>query len=93
MRKTVELGCAAVEKNRCRHKTIMDAWHLGRLACSLLPWSVGFWSNYIYIYIYTHTHKGPVHLTYNPSYSACFFSRNSIFLSQKISQQYFSAGL
>jgi hypothetical protein len=29
---------------------------------------------------------GPVHLTYNPSYSACFFSRNSIFLSQKISQ-------
>jgi hypothetical protein len=24
----------------------------------------------------------------NPSYSACFFSRNSIFLSQKISQQF-----
>jgi hypothetical protein len=24
---------------------------------------------------------GPVHLAYNPSYSACFFSRNSIFLS------------
>jgi hypothetical protein len=36
---------------------------------------------------------GPVHLAYNPSYSACFFSRNSIFLSQKISQQCFSAGL
>jgi hypothetical protein len=35
--------------------------------------------------------KGP--LAYNPSYSACFFSRNSIFLSQKISQQCFSAGL
>jgi hypothetical protein len=36
---------------------------------------------------------GPVHLAYNPSYSACFFSRNNIFLSQKISQQCFSAGL
>jgi hypothetical protein len=24
---------------------------------------------------------GPVHLAYNLSYSACFFSRNSIFLS------------
>jgi hypothetical protein len=36
---------------------------------------------------------GSVHLAYNPSYSACFFSRNSIFLSQKISQQCFSAGL
>jgi hypothetical protein len=37
--------------------------------------------------------KGPVHLAYNLSYSACFFSQNSIFLSQKISQQCFSAGL
>jgi hypothetical protein len=36
---------------------------------------------------------GPVHLAYNPSYLACFFSRNSILLSQKISQQCFSAGL
>jgi hypothetical protein len=26
---------------------------------------------------------GSVHLAYNPSYSACFFSRNNIFLSQK----------
>jgi hypothetical protein len=26
---------------------------------------------------------GPVHLAYNPSYSACFFSRNSIFLSHE----------
>jgi hypothetical protein len=32
-------------------------------------------------------------LAYNPSFSACFFSRNSIFLSQQISQQCFSAGL
>jgi hypothetical protein len=40
-----------------------------------------------------HTYYGPVHLAYNPSYLACFFSRNSIFLSQKISQQCFSAGL
>jgi hypothetical protein len=36
---------------------------------------------------------GPVHPAYNPSFSACFFSRNNIFLSQQISQQYFSAGL
>jgi hypothetical protein len=36
---------------------------------------------------------GPVHPAYNPSFSACFFSRNSIFLSQQISQQCFSAGL
>jgi hypothetical protein len=35
----------------------------------------------------------PVHLAYNPSYLACFFSRNNILLSQKISQQCFSAGL
>jgi hypothetical protein len=34
-----------------------------------------------------------LHLAYNPSYSVCFFSRNSIFLSQKISQQCFSVGL
>jgi hypothetical protein len=36
---------------------------------------------------------GPVHSAYNPSFSTCFFSRNSIFLSQQISQQCFSAGL
>jgi hypothetical protein len=35
----------------------------------------------------------PVHLAYNPSYSAYFFSQISIFLSQKISQQCFSADL
>jgi hypothetical protein len=29
--------------------------------------------------------EGPVHSAYNPSFSACFFSRNSIFLSQQIS--------
>jgi hypothetical protein len=38
-------------------------------------------------------HLGHVHSAYNPSFSACFFSRNRIFLSQQISQQYFSAGL
>jgi hypothetical protein len=32
---------------------------------------------------------GPVHPAYNPYFSACFFSRNSIFLSQQISQRYF----
>jgi hypothetical protein len=35
----------------------------------------------------------PVHLAYNPSFLAYFFSQNSIFLSQQISQQCFSAGL
>jgi hypothetical protein len=34
-----------------------------------------------------------VHLAYNPFYSACFFNRNSIFFSQKISEQCFSVGL
>ena len=29
---------------------------------------------------------GPVHFSYNPSFSACFFNQNSIFLSQQISQ-------
>jgi hypothetical protein len=37
-------------------------------------------------------HNGPVHPAYNPYFSACFFSRNNIFLSQQISQQYFSYG-
>jgi hypothetical protein len=36
---------------------------------------------------------GSVHPTYNPYFSACFFSRNSIFLSQQLSQQCFSVGL
>jgi hypothetical protein len=36
---------------------------------------------------------GPVYSAYNPSFSACFFSWNNIFLSQQISQQYFSADL
>ena len=30
---------------------------------------------------------GPVHLSYNPYFSACFFSQNSIFLSQQISRE------
>jgi len=34
---------------------------------------------------------GPVRLCYNPYFSACFFSRNSIFLSQQISQNSVSA--
>jgi hypothetical protein len=38
-------------------------------------------------------HIDPVHLVYNSYFSAYFFSRNSIFLSQQISQQCFSAGL
>jgi hypothetical protein len=34
--------------------------------------------------------KCPVHPAYNPSFSACFFSQNNIFLSQQISQVFFS---
>jgi hypothetical protein len=37
--------------------------------------------------------SGPLHPTYNPYFSPCFFSQNSIFLSQQISQQCFLAGL
>jgi hypothetical protein len=36
---------------------------------------------------------GPDHQAYNPFFSPCFFSQNSIFLSRQISQQCFSAGL
>jgi hypothetical protein len=36
---------------------------------------------------------GLVHPDYNPYFSAGFFSRNSVFLSQQISQQCFPAGL
>ena len=32
------------------------------------------------------TYRGPVRFSYNPSFSACFFIRNSIFLSQQISR-------
>jgi hypothetical protein len=35
----------------------------------------------------------PVHPVYNPYFSACFFSQNSVFFSHQISQQYFSVGL
>jgi hypothetical protein len=34
-------------------------------------------------------HYGPVRLSYNLYFSAYFFSRNSVFLSQQISEQYF----
>jgi hypothetical protein len=40
-----------------------------------------------------HIHNQLVHPAYNPYFSACFFSRNSVFLSQQISKQCFSAGL
>jgi hypothetical protein len=36
---------------------------------------------------------GSVHPACNPYFSACFFSQNSVFLSQQISQQCFSASL
>jgi hypothetical protein len=36
---------------------------------------------------------GPVRLSYNSYFSACFFSRNSVFLSQQISEQYFQPWL
>ena len=36
-------------------------------------------------------HIGHVRLSYNPYFSACFFSRNSVFLSQQISRNSVSA--
>jgi hypothetical protein len=39
------------------------------------------------------SYYGPVHPAYNLYFSTYFFSRNSIFLSQQISQEYFSTGL
>jgi hypothetical protein len=59
----------------------------------LLNFSLTDTGRYNYPITNSATNKGPVHLAYNPSYLAYFFSRNSIFLSQKISQQCFSAGL
>ena len=35
--------------------------------------------------------KGPICSSYNPSFSACFFSQNNIFLSQQISRNSVSA--
>jgi hypothetical protein len=36
---------------------------------------------------------GPVHPAYNPYFSTCFFSQNSVFLSQQINQSCFSVDL
>jgi hypothetical protein len=45
------------------------------------------------IFFGNNKHLSPIHLAYNPYFSAYFFSWNSVFLSQQISQQCFSAGL
>jgi hypothetical protein len=37
-----------------------------------------------------HASLEPVHLAYNPSFSACFFSQNNIFLSPNQSAVFFS---
>jgi hypothetical protein len=37
----------------------------------------------------TTSDHGPVRLSYNPYFLACFFSCNSVFLSQQINEQYF----
>jgi hypothetical protein len=42
---------------------------------------------------YVDSNLAPVRPAYNLYFSACFFNRNSVFLSQQISQQYFSIGL
>jgi hypothetical protein len=46
-----------------------------------------------YLSLIPSSHFEPIHPAYNPSFSVYFFSRNSIFLSQQISQPCFSAGL
>jgi hypothetical protein len=56
-------------------------------------WDVMLYSSSLFIWSHLNLYNGSVHLAYNPSYSACFFSQNSIFLSKKISQQCFSSGL
>jgi hypothetical protein len=56
----------------------------GLRVCENHWWHSTFWHTCI---------SGPIHPTYNPSFSAYFFSWNSVFLSQQISQQCFSAGL
>ena len=38
-----------------------------------------------------HLILGPVRFSYNPKFSTCFFSRNSVFLSQQISRNSISA--
>jgi hypothetical protein len=60
--------------------------------CRVPSWSHGVTAHLTLVHTEQHN-AGPVHPAYNPSFSACFFSRNGIFLSQQISQQYFSAGL
>jgi hypothetical protein len=95
-------GCAAVaamcprrvprrhHRRRVRRRWLLwrpvGPWEGGRRACVLVLLRVRRVSADL-------CDDGPVHLAYNPSYSACFFSRNNIFLSQKISKQCFSAGL
>jgi hypothetical protein len=48
---------------------------------------------WVVFFIFSVLFYGHVHPLYNPSFSACFFSQNSVFLSQQTNQQYFSAGL
>jgi hypothetical protein len=78
-------GSARVQVCNCRMPGRVQ-----RMACA------GAGSPSVAAWVWHHANTndiGPVHLAYNPSYSACFFSRNSIFLSQKISQPCFSVGL
>jgi hypothetical protein len=68
------------------------------LLCAVLfsPWLLLIWTNFGKIYMRRSCSEQAackcrsIFLAYNPSYSACFFDQNSIFLSQKISQQFFS---
>jgi hypothetical protein len=43
----------------------------------------------IILYTSTTEQACPIHLAYNPSYSACFFSRNSIFSHKKSANSVF----
>jgi hypothetical protein len=52
----------------------------------------GFWATSA-APIYNDCYNGPVHPTYNLSFSAYFLNWNNVFLLQQISQQYFSADL
>jgi hypothetical protein len=41
-----------------------------------------------FLYFFLDDELGHIRLSYNPYFSTCFFSRNRVFLSQQISEQY-----
>jgi hypothetical protein len=63
------------------------------IICGAVPFLFSLQIKEAHARVHISHHLGPVHPAYNPYFSACFFNRNSVFLSQQISQPCFSAGL